>query len=308
MRGYSKRPSSNIFTTQTIHDRWAFHYGGRTEIQFNIGMEGGPEGDELRHGVAFSFQLSQSLPSIEVLVPKVRRFNDYMRTHADEYGDMRLWHHRDGERSGDAVAGPIPSELVVPGTFVFMGRRVPASRVDVSAILDDFDRLLPLYRYVEGDVPAGAAAVPRYAATFQFRAGCTVRPAATTASLAERELNVTLRHNLLQAALTRRLITEFGEQNVADEHPTGRGTLIDVVVRHRAGAYSFYEIKTALSASACIREALGQVLEYAYWPGGQEPHRIVICGEGRLEKEGRAYLRRLNERFGLPLAYEQIVL
>ena len=135
-----------------------------------------------------------------------------------------------------------------------------------------------------------------------------MRPAATTASFAERELNVTLRHNLLQAALTKRLIAQFGEENVADEHPTGRGTLIDVVVRHSAGAYSFYEIKTALSASACIREALGQVLEYAYWPGGQEPQRLVICGEGRLEKEGKAYLRRLKEGFGLPLAYEQIVL
>jgi len=65
---------------------------------------------------------------------------------------------------------------------------------------------------------------------------------------------------------------------------------------------------SALSAAACIREALGQVLEYAYWPGGQEPQRIVICGEGRLEKDAKTYLRCLKERFGLPLEYEQIVL
>ena len=307
VRGYGRRPSSNIFTSQTIYDGWAFHYGGRTELQFNIGVEEGEDGEELRHGVAFSFQLSQSLPSIDVLVPKVRRFNDYMRAHSEDYADLRLWHHRDGERSGDADAGPIPSELVLPGTFVFLGRQVPASRVDLEAILDDFDRLLPLYRYVEGD-EAGGSAVQRAAAGFQFRAGCSVRPAATTASLAERQLNVTLRHNLLQQALTRRLIAEFGRENVADEHPTGRGTLIDVVVRHGTNAFSLYEIKTALSAAACIREALGQVLEYAYWPGCQEPKRIVICGEGRLEKDAKAYLRRLKEKFGLPLEYEQIVL
>ena len=84
--------------------------------------------------------------------------------------------------------------------------------------------------------------------------------------------------------------------------------MIDVVVRHGAKAYSFYEIKTALSAAACIREALGQVLEYAYWPGGQEPKCIVICGEGRLEKDAKAYLCRLKDKFGLPLAYEQVVL
>ena len=73
IRGYGRPPSSNIFTTQTIHDGWAAHYGGRTELQFNIGVEEGGELTELRHGVAFSFQPSQSLPSIDVLVPKVRR-------------------------------------------------------------------------------------------------------------------------------------------------------------------------------------------------------------------------------------------
>jgi len=41
-----------------------------------------------------------------------------------------------------------------------------------------------------------------------------------------------------RAALTKRLIAQFGEENVADEHATGRGKLIDVVVRHSAGAYS----------------------------------------------------------------------
>jgi hypothetical protein len=112
----------------------------------------------------------------------------------------------------------------------------------------------------------------------------------------------------LQAALTKRLIRKYGAKNVADEHPTGRGTLIDVVVRHAATTFSFYEIKTAISAAACIREALGQMLEYAYWLGGQEPQRIVICGEGQLDSEGVAYLRRLKERFGLPLEYEQIIL
>lgn len=29
LRGFSKRPSSDIFTSHTIHPHWAFHYGGR---------------------------------------------------------------------------------------------------------------------------------------------------------------------------------------------------------------------------------------------------------------------------------------
>jgi hypothetical protein len=69
-----------------------------------------------------------------------------------------------------------------------------------------------------------------------------------------------------------------------------------------------YEIKTACSPRACLREALGQVPEYVCWPGAQEPARLIICGEGPLDAYGAAYLRCLNERFKLPLAYEQIVL
>jgi hypothetical protein len=59
LRGYSKRPSSDIFTSHTIHPHWAFHYGGRTELQFNIGLEDVSGEPELRHGVAFSFEPSQ---------------------------------------------------------------------------------------------------------------------------------------------------------------------------------------------------------------------------------------------------------
>jgi hypothetical protein len=166
---------------------------------------------------------------------------------------------------------------------------------------------LPLYEYVEG---GGQEAAGRLGAAvgFTFQAGCTERPTATTATLAERELNVSLRHNRLQAVLTARLIREYGAANVADEHPSGLGTKIDVILRRAQDEYWYYEIKTAHSPRSCIREALGQVMEYAYWPGAREPRRLIVCGESPLDDDGRAYLRQLNERFRLPVAYEQIVL
>jgi hypothetical protein len=308
LRGYSKRPSSNIFTSQTIHPHWAFHYGGRTELQFNIGLEEVTGEPELRHGVAFSFEPSQSLPSIDVLVPKVRLFNDYLRVYPEVYPDMRMWHYRARVRSSDYPAAPIMTELVVPGPFVFLGKRQRIADVDYDVILADFDRLLSLYEYVESGGRESPDAAPSRAA-FSFRAGCsTDRPAATTASLAQRELDISLRHNLLQAALTRRLIAQFGAANVADEHASGFGTKIDVVLRRAADEFWYYEIKTARSPRACLREAMGQIMEYSYWPGAQEPSRLIICGDSALDDDGASYLRRLNERFRLPLAYEQIVL
>jgi hypothetical protein len=307
LKGFSRRPGTRIFSAQTITPHWAFHHGGRKELQFNIGLEDVSGENELRHGVGFSFEPSQALPDIDVLVPKARLFNDYMQLYPDHYADMRMWHFQNDQRSNDYPPGPVMPELVTSGTFVFLGKRQPLGSINYESILADFDRLLPLYRYVEGG-GREEAAQPESENGFSFRAGCTEKLSATTASLAEKELNVNLRHNLLQAALTRSLIAAYGADNVADEHPSGLGTKIDVVVRHGRDEFWYYEIKTASSPRACLREALGQVLEYAYWPGAQEPSRLIVCGESRLDDEGAAYLQRLNERFQLPIAYEHIVM
>lgn len=47
------RVSRTIFRDQTTFEDYAFHYGGRTELQFNIGFEDRYDGEiRLRHGVA----------------------------------------------------------------------------------------------------------------------------------------------------------------------------------------------------------------------------------------------------------------
>ncbi len=218
---------------------------------------------------------------------------------------MRMWHYHEGERSDDYPAGPILPELVVPGVFVFLGKRQLVASIDLEIVLNDFDRLLPLYEYVEighelesGETQQG----------FKFRAGTNVRAASATVTLAERELNITLRHNLLQAALCKRLIAQYGVENVADEQPSGLGTKIDVVLRRQPDEYWYYEIKTSSSARSCLREAFGQILEYSYWPRAREAAKLIICGESVLDEDAAIYLRQLQTRFHLPITYEQIVL
>jgi hypothetical protein len=305
INGFSRQPGSAIFSSQTIHSRWAFHHGGRRELQFNVGAEEPSGSFELRHGVAFSFQLSQALPTIDVLVPKARLFNDYLQLYPERYADMRMWHFRDGDRSSDYPAGPIMPELVTPGAFVFLGKRQPATAIDYETVLSDFDRLLPLYEYVESggrELVAEIETLER----FQFRPGVVERSPAAAASLAERELNINLKHNILQTALCRKLISEFGAENVADEHLNNLGTKIDVVVRRPKNRFWYYEIKTSASPRGCLREALGQLLEYAYWPGAQEAERLIICGDCPLDNAGAMYLAALRRRFHLPIDYQQI--
>ena len=115
-KGLKKIPAS-IFTKTTIKDDYAFHFGGRKEIQFNVGFE---NRNEIRHGVAFSLETSQALPRIDVLIPKINSFNLYMKSHETQYSDMRMWYY-DNERSTDFKKLYIPENLIHPDIFIFIG-------------------------------------------------------------------------------------------------------------------------------------------------------------------------------------------
>jgi hypothetical protein len=304
LRGLQRPPTQDIFTSLTTSEEWAFHHGGRQELQFNIGIERLGGANELRYGVAFSLETSQTLPRIDVLIPKVKLFNDFMQLYPEQYADMRMWHYY-GQRSTDYMPTSIPPELITAGVFIFLGKRQPLERLDYEALLNCLDRLLPLYKYTE----SGGALQPISTVTvapFEFRPGFTPRTPSATASLGARELDINLRHNVLQEALYHRLVDEYGAENVGVELPSGVGTSIDIVVRHK-GKFHFYEIKTTQSPRACLRQALGQLLEYAFWPGSQEAIRLVVVGGSALDQEGTEYLCTLNKRFSLPVEYEQIV-
>lgn len=303
IKNLSRRPRRNLFSEQTIHDDWAFHHGGRSELQFNIGKDGSG-GTMLRHGIAFSFETSQTLPTIDPLKPKVRLFNDFMQLYPDEYADMRMWHFHGPTRSDEYMPSAIPSERVKEGVFVFLGKRFPVDELDYDRILSDFDKLLPLYRYVESNGSLHPASVIDDL-PFSFAPGCTIKPGQTTAHLAQDPIDVTLRHNLMQEALYNRLVSKYGADNVGTELSNGVGTRVDVVVRH-SDSFWFYEIKTAHSPRACVREAIGQLLEYSYWPKAQEATKLIVVGETPLDSEGEAYLSLLRSKFAIPIEYEHI--
>jgi hypothetical protein len=91
---------------------------------------------------------------------------------------------------------------------------------------------------------------------------------------------------------------------VGTERPSGGGGKVDVVVR-RGSKYWFYEIKPIISARACIREALAQLLEYSFWPKAQEAEKLIIIGERPLDPGSSQYLIRLQKQFSLPITYQQ---
>lgn len=113
-----------------------------------------------------------------------------------------------------------------------------------------------------------------------------------------------LLHNEMQTELYKQLSKEHGKECVGTEVPAGNGgSLIDVVVKTRKFCW-FYEIKTAKSVKACIRQAIPQLLEYAYWDGEKNKcDRLIIVGPSPITRSGQAYLSFLRATFGLELHY-----
>lgn len=106
------------------------------------------------------------------------------------------------------------------------------------------------------------------------------------------------RHSKLQNNLFSYLKRIYGENNVFIEQNG-----VDVVVRHE-DALTFYEIKIANTVRSCIRQAIGQLLEYGYY--GSQPFKIkkfVIVGEGAPTTADIEYMTKIRKITSLPLHY-----
>jgi hypothetical protein len=145
LHGAKRVPTRFLFNDSTIKDHYAFHVGGRTELQFNVGTFERGGTIVLRDGVGFSLELSQTLPSIEPLLEKIDRFNEYVRSKPEDFYGFRMWHHDAKQLYPDHPVIPIDGELIAENNFIMIGRWVPISELNIQAILSDFDRLLPLY-------------------------------------------------------------------------------------------------------------------------------------------------------------------
>ncbi len=84
---------------------------------------------------------------------------------------------------------------------------------------------------------------------------------------------------------------------------------VDIVVQ-TPGKLLLFEIKSDLDPKAVIRHALGQILEYAYYPSRQQslPVKLVIVGRCPLSPADYNYLNCLKTNFNLPIDYRVVSL
>ena len=298
-----ERCSRTIFKEKTIFDNFAFHYGGREELQFNIGFDD-DENQQLRHGLAISLRSGPSIAQIDgSILRRFARLNDFIECHAEEFSDFLMYESRydSDEWSGYHEVRPVSPEIVELNAFIFIGKFQDPQYVSIEQILYDFDRLLPMYEFVEYD---GISPHKKRYIDSGFKPGLTKKPSRTTASMTERRLNKSLRHNDIQFALGQILIQRHGIDKVGDEFITANGKRVDLVVKD-GNEMIFYEIKVCESAQHCIRQAIGQLLEYSYWPNVSRATKLVVVGEAELDQEAQEYLSTLHKEFRLPIDYEQ---
>lgn len=312
VKGLDRRPTVHPFPSEPNSPDWAFHVGGRQELQFNIGHDIDDAGQPaLRHGVAFSFEPGQDLPDPEgTLLPLVAHFNDFVRAHADQLDELRLWTWRGSTRGPSRPLGPIRPDEARHGVFVFagwLGPRVP-TEADLPGILRNLDRLMPLYESV---LRAGTASSVGTGSVPSPPVGGTTMSKGKTRTVVQqpaRLVDVSLRHREIQKALHDEMVRQHGPDAVRHEHPTVLGGRVDLRVVEDGTRIVYYEVKTAATARGCIREALGQLLEYAHWPGAEPVHELVVASDRPLDADASAWLAELGERYGLALRYYEVEL
>jgi len=169
---------------------------------------------------------------------------------------------------------------------------LPAEPLEFAAIENP-----EFFSVADDDAPLGK---------FEFRPGHNEKKTGVVVSGASKEpRRATLLHNQIQNQLYDQLVATYGDGCVGTEVPTGDGTAIDLVVRTSKFCW-FYEIKTASSVKACIRQAIPQLLEYAYWQGDSgRADKLIIVSPKKTTPQATAYLEFLRDRFKFNIHYEQ---
>lgn len=117
-----------------------------------------------------------------------------------------------------------------------------------------------------------------------------------------RQMECTPEHARMQKQLMLELQKEFPKAEIRREVD-----FVDVSVRTPQELILF-EIKSDLEPRTVIRQALGQILEYAFYPlkSYDISPRLVIVGRARLASADQAYVKVLQEKFSLPLSYRVV--
>lgn len=95
---------------------------------------------------------------------------------------------------------------------------------------------------------------------------------------------------------------------LSPEHEVNKINYIDLFAMTEKGKRVFFEIKTSQDARLCIRQALAQLMEYAYFPNVTNADVLVVVGCSEETDYVTTYLEKLKNDFNLNVKYLQIAI
>jgi sporulation protein YlmC with PRC-barrel domain len=109
-------------------------------------------------------------------------------------------------------------------------------------------------------------------------------------------------HSKMQNALKRLLKESY--QDEYDKVCIEKGR-IDIKARTKSKKWHYFEIKTDTPKN-CIRSALGQIMEYAYWPDSERAEKLIIVGRSPLDNDAARYIGYIRDKFRIPVYYRSL--
>ena len=104
-------------------------------------------------------------------------------------------------------------------------------------------------------------------------------------------------HNIMQNGV-KKYLESTGDYNLVELEENN----VDVKARTQNGEWHFFELKTS-TPRKCIREALGQILEYAHYPTENRASKLYIVGQTELSTKEKEYMKYLRSIYNLPIWY-----
>jgi hypothetical protein len=77
---------------------------------------------------------------------------------------------------------------------------------------------------------------------------------------------------------------------------------VDIKAKTQDDTWHYFELKTD-NPKLSIRKALGQIMEYAYYPGKERAEKLIIVADEEPDEDTIQYLDHIREMFNLPLTY-----
>lgn len=107
-------------------------------------------------------------------------------------------------------------------------------------------------------------------------------------------------HNKMQNVLEEVLTSSLYKQEYKKVRvESGR---VDVKALTHTGVWHFFEVKTD-PPKLCLRNAIGQLMEYAYWPDSERAEKLIVIGSTQPDEKAKRYLQYVRQKFKMSIFY-----